>query len=82
MQSATDLRKELCISPAVLLRSPSLFDMLQALFCLTHPQSGDTECAGRQLAKRANVSEHVILGARGHSGSLLVTLISHRNFVR
>ena len=70
------LRKEHPISPAILLRSSSFFDMLQDLCGLTYPQQGNTECTSRHLvhwtgqALVPNVGEHVILsfGANGHRG--------------
>ena len=46
------LKKELPISPAILLRSPSFFDMFQALCCLTYSYQGtknapaDSSCVG------------------------------------
>ena len=70
------LKKELPISPAILLRSPSFFDMFQDLCGLTYPQQGNTECTSRYLVHWTgqvlvpNVGEHVILsfGANGHRG--------------
>ena len=75
-RTPSTLRKELRISPAILLFSASFFDMLQALCCLTYLLQGDTEWTSRHLAhwtRQAlvpNVSEHVILpfGTNGHRG--------------